>query len=259
MKLSPNDLAGRVGVATRARSLTDLDAIGAPTGRPSNAARSRELAAVVQVLRLGGAAPRLLRAPRAPLPGHVVIDVPGWRAPESTSAPLRAFLRRLGYDARPWGFGTNFGRPEADAERLAGDVVALAERHGPISLIGWSLGGVVIREVARAHPDCVARVITYGTPVVGGPTHTVGADVFGVKECARITELSEQLDRESPLQVPVTVIFTRRDGVVSWRACLDRHTPRVEHVEVTSTHLGLGIDPDVWTVVADRLARDRVT
>ena len=52
----------------------------------------------------------------------------------------------------------------------------------------------------------------------------------------------------------MTVVFTRRDGIVSWQACLDRFSPHAEHVEVSSTHLGMGIDPDVGEVVADRLA-----
>ena len=131
---------------------------------------------------------------------------------------------------------------------------AWPREHGPVSLVGWSLGGVVAREVAREHPDAVRRLITYGTPVIGGPTFTVGADAYGADECARITQLTETLDRTRPITVPVTTIYTRRDGIVTWQACLDHASRDVEHVEVGSTHLGLGVDPDVWSVVATRLA-----
>jgi hypothetical protein len=56
--------------------------------------------------------------------------------------------------------------------------------------------------------------------------------------------------------VPLTAVFSKRDGIVSWQACIDRSSPDVEHVEVSSTHLGMGVDPDVWAIVADRLSRD---
>ncbi len=184
-----------------------------------------------------------------------MIDIPGWRAPEASGAPLRSFLRRIGYDAMPWGLGTNHGHPEADAEKLAARVHRISEQAGrPVALVGWSLGGVVAREVARNSPEAVSRVITYGTPVIGGPTHTIGASSFGEEEAERITRLIEEVELASPISVPVTAIYTKRDGIVDWRACIDRHTREVEHIEVASTHLGLGIDPDVWRIIAARLA-----
>lgn len=84
---------------------------------------------------------------------------------------MRAYLRALGYDTRGWGLGTNTGDPRLDVERLARIVLRLADDTGsPVSLVGWSLGGVIAREVARREPDAVRRVINYGTPVVGGPS-----------------------------------------------------------------------------------------
>ncbi len=244
------------GALDAARPVQDVSGLPAPVRAPSLAARPRELLGVLQLARLAAAVPRLAAAPRAAGPGHVVLDLPGWKAPEHAAAPLRAYLRGLGHDARPWGLGVNRGDPESDTERLLVRVQELAG-HGPVSLVAWSLGGVVAREVARRRPDCVARLITYGTPIVGGPTYTVGAGAYGPQECARITALTERLDRTDPIRVPVTVLFTRRDSVVAWESCLDRSSLDVEHVEVGSTHVGLGLDPDVWCVVADRLARVR--
>ena len=172
-------------------------------------------------------------------------------------APLRWYLRRLGHDARGWGRGTNEGDPERDADLVAAQVADLADRSGrPVALVGWSLGGVVAREAARQVPEHVHHVVTYGTPVIGGPTHTLGASTYGRAEAARIAALQDELDRTDPLSVPVTAIFTRDDRVVDWRACLDHRSPDVDHVEVTSTHLGLGIDPDVWLAVARALAAE---
>ncbi|MCZ2813980.1 alpha/beta fold hydrolase [Modestobacter sp. VKM Ac-2979] len=185
----------------------------------------------------------------------MVVDVPGWKAPEFAGAPQRHYLRRLGHDARPWGLGVNTGNPERDADLLAEEVLRLvAETGRPVSLLGWSLGGLIVREVARQHPDAVRRVVTYGTPVVGGPSWTAGAGAWSREETSRIADLIARLDAEEPIQVPLTVIYTRRDAIVAPAACIDLTSPRADHVVVGSTHLGLITDPDVWAVVAHRLA-----
>ncbi len=100
-------------------------------------------------------------------------------------APLRSYLRRLGHEARGWGLGVNTGYPERDSEILAGQVAAQHEQTGrKVALVGWSLGGVIARETARTVPHAVSRVITYGTPAIGGPTYTLGAQAFGPSESA---------------------------------------------------------------------------
>ncbi len=230
----------------------DVRGVAAPDGPPSGGALAAELRAVAQVARLVAAAPWLVRVPRGD--GSLVLDLPGWRAPEASNVLMRSWLRSRGWDARPWGLGTNQGRPERDAEMLAERIAALPAGTPPVALIGWSLGGTVAREVARVVPDRVRTVVTYGSPVIGGPTHTIGARAFGRDECRRIETLARELDRDNPIAVPRTAIFTRRDAIVNWRACID-HSPRaVRHVEVRSTHLGLGLDPDVWWTVAHALA-----
>ena len=227
-----------------------------PAGPPGRRGLAGEALGAVQLGRMLAAAPRLARAPRGD--GGPVVDIPGWRAPESSMAPIRRYLRWLGHDARTWGLGTNLGNPQRDAERMAVSVADLAERaERPVALLGWSLGGVIAREVAREIPGLVSQVITYGSPVVGGPNHTIAARNYDPAERARIERLIERIAEEDPLRVPVTTIFSRRDGIVAWSACIDRSTPGVRHVEVRSTHLGLGIDPDVWQVVAETLAGDR--
>ena len=222
-------------------------------GPPSGRAVFAELGSGLAAGRLAAALPRLLSASRGD--GHTVVDIPGWKAPELSGAPLRAYLRHLGYDARGWGFGTNTGDPRRDVERLTRSILELTERGGaPVSLVGWSLGGVIAREFARQHPEAVRRVITYGTPVVGGPRFTAVARAYDAGASTAAEAVARRLDAESPIMVPLTAVFTRRDGIVSWQACIDRHSPHVEHVEVSSTHIGMGVDPDVWGLVAARLA-----
>jgi len=221
----------------------------APGGSPPAHQLGLELLAAWQLVRLLRAAPWLVRAPRG---SGDVVDMPGWRAPEASNAPVRGYLRMLGYDARPWGLGTNRGTPVRDVERL---VQTLPREHdGPVALVGWSLGGLIAREVARVIPEKVSCVVTYGTPVVGGPAHTFAARFYGEQVATRAHKLGARLDSERPIEVPVTAIYSRADGIVDWRACIDRRSPRVRHVEVRSTHLGLGVDPDVWWVLAETLA-----
>ncbi len=170
-------------------------------------------------------------------------------------APLKAYLQWLGHDVRHWGFGINEGKPERDALRLGAVVAKLHSAGQPrVSLVGWSLGGVIAREIAREHPEAVRRVVTYGTPAIGGPSFTAAARAFGHVECTRAAQLITALDRDRPIVTPITAIYTRRDRVVSWPACIDRVSRNCEHVEAASTHLGLGLDPAVWLAVADALS-----
>jgi pimeloyl-ACP methyl ester carboxylesterase len=199
-------------------------------------------------LRYLGALPRGDREP--------ALLIPGWKAPEASMTPLRLFLRSRGYDARHWGLGTNQGDPERDAERLAPMVSDRSARLGrPVGLIGWSLGGVIARETARRVPDAVAVVVTFGTPVIGGPTYTIAGRSYGRRECERVSRLIEELDAALPIRAPIAALFTRHDRFVSWPACIDRASPNVTHYEVDSSHLSMGLDPTVWAVVLEQLHR----
>lgn len=246
-------LLSGTGVATRART---RDVASAPQARtaPPGWRLAMELSSPLEAARLVGARRRLVESPRGD--GHVVVDIPGWRAPEVSGLPLRRYLSWLGYDARGWGLGTNTGDPSRDARLLTRTVASWVEESGgPVSLVGWSLGGVIAREVARRRPDVVRRIVSYGTPVVGGPAYTAVAGRYSHEVRHHATRLTARLDAERPIRVPITAIYSRRDGIVDWRACLDQASPDVEHIEVRSTHIGMGADPDVWAVVAERLSR----
>ncbi len=207
-----------------------------------------------EALRLALSSLNLRGGPRGA--GAPVLLIPGWQAPESTMTPLRLHLRRRGFDARHWGLGRNLGRVEAYLEKLVPHVESLArELERPVALVGWSLGGVIAREIARETPGAVSCVVTYGSPVVGGPSYTASAGAYGEAECERISRLADQRSRELPIRVPVTAIFSRLDSIVSWPACIDRSSPDVTHYEVQSTHLSMGIDPTVWRLVVETVSR----
>lgn len=236
-------LPGRHGVPTTAH----------PEVPASRRGLAQEAAGVLQLPRLLARSPRLARMPRGD--GRAVVDIPGWRTGEGSMAPLRAYLRWLGHDARPWGFGTNVGDVSQNAARLAPVIADLAASGGrPVDLVGWSLGGVVARETARQlGRDVVGQVITFGSPIIGGPAFTAVAPRMTEERRRRWVERIEANERDNPLAVPVTSIFTRRDAVVPWQASLDHHSEDASHIEVRSTHLSLGVDPDVWEIIARRL------
>lgn len=226
-----------------------------PPGPPQRAMTRAEWRGVLEPLRLMASHRRLLRAPRGD--GRITIDMPGYAAPQAAMAPLRLFLRRKGHDARPWGLGTNRGDVAAYVGDLLRQLEPLVARSGrPVNLVGWSLGGVVAREAARERPELVHRIVTYGSPIIGGPTFTAAARRMNAEDCRRLAARQEQRDRDKPLRTPVTAIYSQRDGIVDWRACLDHHSEQVSHVQVRSTHLGLGLDPDVWVAIARALADD---
>jgi pimeloyl-ACP methyl ester carboxylesterase len=186
--------------------------------------------------------------------GRPVVVVSGLGATDVSLSPLRGFLRRLGHDARAAGLG----RISDDVEDLFPEIgrrcARLAQESGRrVAVVGWSIGGVLAREAARDHPAAIERVVTFGTPVEGGPSYTALAGRYTADELVRIRSRIEERNRIA-IAVPVTSIWSRNDGVVTPEACIDRRTPTVEHVEVSSTHLGMGFDPDVWATVATRLA-----
>lgn len=168
--------------------------------------------------------------------------------------PLRRLLRLKGYKADTWGLGVNQGNVEQYVEALKPRVVEKADVSGTaVALVGWSLGGVVAREIAREIPQYVSTIITYGTPVIGGPSFTVGARSYSAEDRKRINQLIEERNATNPIKTPIGIVFTRGDTIVSWPACIDRHSLDVTHYEVDSTHFSMGIDPTVWGIVLDRL------
>lgn len=214
---------------------------------PTRADGLRELRAGWDMMRLAARTPELLRAPRGN--GRAVMVVPGLQASDASLVPLRSFLAQRGHDVRPWGLGANTGDLDALLERTQASVRRLAEETGrAVNLVGWSLGGVYARETARDQPDTVHRIATFGTPLLG-PRYTLGHTFFPEAELRRIETIIDERGQR-PIEVPLTAMYSRNDGIVDWRTCPDRHTPGAVNVEVSSSHIGMGLDPTVWMHIA---------
>ena len=215
----------------------------------------REGRVVFERVALATVLPRI----RAEVPhgsGEPVMVVPGFATDDSWTARLRSFLSSIGYDVRGWGLGRNGGRVPKLIPAVVEQTEKLASDCGqPIRLIGWSLGGYLVREAARERPDLVERVITLGAPVVGGPAYTASAPMY-LKRGYDLEEIaSTVLEREKrPIIVPVFAVYSRSDGVVKWQSCIDTFdNPLVEHHEVASTHLGMVNSPRVFRLAAKLL------
>lgn len=190
--------------------------------------------------------------------GETVLVVPGFAADDSWTQRLRRLLADLDYRAEGWGLGRNNGQVPKLIPAVIERVEQLAEeRPASVRLVGWSLGGYLVREAARERPELVERVVTLAAPIVGGPTYTASASLY-VKRGYDLEEIAAGvLEREkSPITVPVHVVYSRSDGVVRWQSCIDTfRNPNVEHHEIDASHLGMVNSPRVFRLVAELLAR----
>ncbi len=226
-----------------------------PAQPPPWWATAGEALAPAELIRLSAKSRHLRGLPRGD--GGPVIVVPGLGATDVSMSALRRFLRRHDHDARRAGPGRIHGDVQTLARTLMDLTAATSRETGrKVALVGWSLGGIMSREVARQLPDHVERVITFGSPIEGGPAHTALRHRYTHEQMDQIDQVITQR-RRTPIEVPITAMWSKRDGVVSPKACIDDHSPDVENVEITSTHLGMGLDPDVWSVIATRLVGRR--
>ena len=191
---------------------------------------------------------------------HPVLVLPGFTAGDRSTAPLRFVLRSQGYWTHGWRLGANVGPTRRILTGMQARLEELYERHQrPVSIVGWSLGGIYARELARALPDRVRQVITLGSPfrMVDGDRSAASriADSLADRFSDEWTALAVAEERRPPRPVPSTAISTRTDGVVRWHTCIDAVSDRHENIEVRGSHSGLGFNPAVVIAVSDRLAQ----
>ncbi|MEO0451461.1 MAG: alpha/beta hydrolase [Pseudomonadota bacterium] len=228
-----------------------------PTGceRPSLLSNLRELGTPLEFLKFPLKAPDLMTAPRGD--GRKIVLLPGFTSPEMAMLPLATYLRFLGYDASTWGLGVNGGDVDGLTEQFGARVREMVEKFSqPVTLIGWSLGGVIARETARLNSEAVREIITMGTPLIGGPKYTAVGQLYALREGLDMDEFELDVHERNSvgLSQPLTVIYSKSDGVVGWQAAQDVYNPQARHIEVRSTHMALGANAKVWRIIADTLA-----
>jgi pimeloyl-ACP methyl ester carboxylesterase len=223
--------------------------------RPHRGLLFLEARALLELAALVPAYPFLRRAPSGD--GHPVLVLPGFMASDFSTRALRRFLRERGYSAHGWELGRNLGPNPENAVAMAARLEELRHQHGRrVSLIGWSLGGVYARELARRYAAHVRQVITLASPFRDIEATNVPRVLRSIASRRPLPgEADYRALLGAPVPVPATAIYSRSDGIVHWRSCREVEGPLSENIEVQSSHCGIGHHPVALLAIADRLAQ----
>ena len=191
--------------------------------------------------------------------GHPVLVLPGFLASDSSTKPMRRLLDDLGYASYGWDLGRNLRVDQQRVHEMERLLLKIFQESGrKVSIVGWSLGGVFARELAKLHPHAVRQVISLGSPIRNDRRHTNASRLFEYingKEPEPVKRGHFTGLDQAPL-VPTTSILTRTDGIVHWRGSVQHpqaDNDQIENIEVLASHVGLGVNPSVMVVLADRL------
>ena len=194
--------------------------------------------------------------------GHPVLVLPGFLATDFSTKLLRTFLKSRNYKPYGWRLGRNLGR-HSHPETACGPAIIkrltdIHQWHGEkVTLIGWSLGGIYARELARIHPDRVRQVITMGSPFGHNKRANHAIKIFEKTSGYQLSDMCPNLIRNMPLPPPVpsTSFYSKSDGITAWQCCLEEVSETTQNIEINSSHLGYGHHPAVMWALADRLAQ----
>lgn len=232
--------------------------------RPSVLHMLSEGRSLIELSAFGIALPLLKRAPNGD--GHPVLVIPGFLASDISTKPIRSFLNDKGYKTYGWKLGRNLGTHIVGGSRVLSDrlinrVIELSVIHNAkVSIVGWSLGGILARELARIIPDCVRQVITLGSPFNGAQgSSSVVEGLFELIN-GNVSQSNPDVVKQmfTPPPVPHSAIYSKTDGVVHWKACINQQIEahhQAENIQVRGSHSGLGHNPQVVWIIANRLAQ----
>ena len=155
--------------------------------------------------------------------GHPVLALPGFLASDLSMAPMRRYLKELGYDAYAWNMGRNFGGISSRRTALRDLLKRVHEASGrKVSIIGWSLGGVYARDLASQMPELVRSIVTLGSPFAEDIRATNATRLYELLSGERVDDIPEvRAAIAGDMPVPTTSIYTRADGIVRWADCLN--------------------------------------
>ena len=199
----------------------------------------------------------------APGDGHPVMTLPGFLASDRSTRVLRRYIYHWGYDSFRWRQGRNLGPNRQNKLERMLDIrleKIYKETGRKVSLVGWSLGGLYAREIARRNPDLVRCVVTLGSPH-GNPRATnawrIYEAVSGISVDDSIIQERIEKIREPVNDVPVTAIFSKSDAIVSPDIAKLPVGKNVENIGINTSHIGMGFNPIVLYLIADRLRQPR--
>ena len=213
-----------------------------------------ELRAPLEMLATFALWPLLTLNPRGD--GHPVLVLPGLAASDRSTEILRRFLKAQGYSAHGWKLGRNQGPRPGVVDACLARIDELRQRHGrKVSLIGWSLGGLYARELAKLRPDDIRMVVSLGSPFTGPRSASNASGYYDRLNSGSRTEHRSPLHLRQAPPVPTTSIYSQSDGIVAWQCSVQDPGPRTENIEVDASHIGMGSNPVVLRILANRLAQ----
>ncbi|MEM6319016.1 MAG: alpha/beta hydrolase [Bacteroidota bacterium] len=200
---------------------------------------------------------RAFSTPKMTGDGHPVLVLPGFMASDKSTKVLRGFIQKCGYEAVAWDLGRNRGEVET-LDLLFLKIEEIYETYGrKISIVGWSLGGVLARQLAKGKPHLIRQVVTLGSPFRDLTAPNNASWLYNlISGGKRVVDLDPDLlaDIPKPAPVPTTAIYSKEDGVVSWKVCIEEEeTPIHQNIQVWGSHIGLGVNTAVLKIIADRL------
>jgi triacylglycerol lipase len=205
--------------------------------------------------------------------GQPVMLIPGFMAGDDSLGLMTQWLRRTGHRTKSAGIRSNIDCSSASAERLAERLQCLADTSGQkVALIGQSRGGNLAKVLAVRHPELVSGIVTLGSPQVDpfdihplvraqvyavGTLGTLGMRGLFKHSCkwgGCCETFWEQLAGPMPAGVGYLSVYSKSDGIVRWRACLD---PEAEHLEIRASHVGMAVHPRAYRAIAEAMAQFR--
>jgi len=206
----------------------------------------------------------------APGGGRPVLLIPGFLAGDGSLSTMTRWLRAAGYHTRRAGIRANVSCSEHACERLEKRLEGFAEASGQrVAIIGQSRGGVFARALAVRRPELVSGIVTLGSPTVSqlrvhplvlvhvglvaalGTGHLPGCFTWRCLRGRCCARFREDVAGPFPPEVGYVSMYSRTDGIVDWRACLD---PAAEQIEVRASHVGMGLNASVYAETGHALA-----
>lgn len=187
-----------------------------------------------------------------------VMVIPGFITSDRSTIALRTFLTLMGYPTYGWDLGRNYGPLPGVEDGLKDRLSEISDKHDArVSVVGWSLGGIYSRQLAKILPDRVRQVVTLGSPFTGDPKHTNAWRLYQMASGHKVDDRDRHMGgaiSEAP-DVPTTAIYSKTDGICAWQNCVEEAAEHTENIEVKGSHCGLGHNPAAVYAIADRLAQ----
>lgn len=188
---------------------------------------------------------RMISVPVMPskVDGPPVMVIPGFLSSDRSTAVLRRALADAGFRTHGWHMGMNWGTRIDTLDRLASRLERVAAKNGaPVTLLGWSLGGIYARELAKRLPERVARVVTMGTPFSGDMRANHAWKLYELVNSHKVDAppIDVRLHEKPP--VPTYALWSRRDGIVAAASARGQADETDEAIEFGCTHIGFAND-----------------